>query len=300
MSNTQHTDVVLPPEARLIVGQGGLQCLAIDTAQCKGEIFLHGAHLTQWQPTGNQPVLWMSESSMFKAGQPIRGGVPICFPWFGPKLDDPAAPPHGWARLKAWTLDSVTNEDANGTVVQLSLDHAADKTWPHNCALRYKVSFGKRLTMSFSVRNLGKTAMPYQEALHTYLAVKDVRKVAIKGLTGTTYIDKLADSARKTQGEAPITIEAETDRVYVNTAGTVELEDPGLGRRITIDKMGSRATVVWNPWVAKAARMPDFGDNEWPGMVCIETVNAADNAIELPPSHMHTISASISVTNLWI
>ncbi len=298
MSNSLETDVTLPGGVTLNKGQGGLPRLVIDTPDCQGEIYLHGSHVTHWQPAGAQPVLWMSQASQFAVDKPIRGGVPICFPWFGPKPDDASAPGHGFVRVKAWKLESVTADETTGIVVMLSLDHKADKTWPHTFEAKFKAVFGTRLSLSFSVRNLGKTPMSYSEALHTYLAVKDVKKVGVKGLAGTTYIDKMAQSERKEEGEAPICIVAETDRIYVNTAETVELEDPGLSRRITVDKMGSRATVVWNPWVAKSKNMPDFGDDEWPGMICLETVNAADNAIELPPSHMHTITASLSVSPL--
>jgi D-hexose-6-phosphate mutarotase len=288
----------LPSGVRLDNGRGGLPRILVDTGACTAEIYLHGAHLCRWQPRSQpHPVLWMSEKSRFESGAPIRGGVPICFPWFGPKAGDPAAPVHGVARVNSWTLDSAAT-DPDGTVrLRLGLVCGPGESphVPHSLVLAFEVRFGLALSMALSVTNPGEAPVTFEEALHTYLAVRDVRQASVAGLQGATYIDKVDGGTRKTQAEDVITIGAETDRLYLDTASTVTLTDPGFGRSIRVAKTGSRSTVVWNPWVAKSRAMPDFGDDEWPGMICIETANAAVNAVTLPPHASHTMTATLAI-----
>ena len=289
----------LPAGVRLETGRGGLTRLAMDTDTCAAELYLHGAHLCRWQPRGQaHPVLWMSDASRFEAGAPIRGGVPICFPWFGPKAGDPSAPVHGVARISLWTLDAVAVEPDGAIVVRLGLGPGtqAGADTSHNLALAFELRLGSALAMALTATNTGESPSTFEEALHTYLAVGDVRRVAVAGLEGATYVDKVDGAMRKTQTDALITIAGETDRLYLDTDAAVTLTDPGFGRRIRVAKTGSRSSVVWNPWVAKSRAMPDFGDDEWPGMICIETANAADNAVTLPPHASHTMTATISVS----
>jgi glucose-6-phosphate 1-epimerase len=288
----------LPAGVTLTDGQGGLPRLLVNTTACTAELYLHGAHLCQWQPRSQaHPVLWMSQESRFAAGTPIRGGVPICFPWFGPKPGDATAPAHGLARLASWTLAQAAVAPDGTTSLTLSLACApgSNPLVPEGFALRFALTLGASLTMALTVEHVGTAGMRFDEALHTYLSVSDVRQVQVAGLNGATYLDKVDGAQRKVQGEAPITIVAETDRLFVNTDATVTLTDPGFGRTIVVEKTGSHASVVWNPWIAKSRAMPDFGDDEWPGMICLETVNAADNAVELPPHGTHTMTATVRV-----
>jgi glucose-6-phosphate 1-epimerase len=289
----------LPSGVRLDTGRGGLARLSIDTPACAAELYLHGAHLCRWQPRHQaHPVLWMSESSRFEAGAPIRGGVPICFPWFGPKAGDPAAPVHGVARVSPWNLDGVALQPDGSVVVRLGLACGPQQTThlPHEVGLALEFRLGATLSMALSVTNPGTAPVTFEEAFHTYFSVGDVRHVSAAGLEGATYADKVDGGTRKTQPDEPVTIGAETDRLYLDTGTAVTLTDPALGRSLRVEKTGSRSTVVWNPWVAKSKAMPDFGDDEWPGMICIETANAADNAVTLPPRTSHTMTAAISVT----
>jgi glucose-6-phosphate 1-epimerase len=240
----------------------------------------------------------MSQSSRFEAGAPIRGGVPICFPWFGPKAGDQAAPGHGVARIVPWTLDRVEAEPDGTMVVQLTLaSDASSRTFvPQDFTLVYTLRLGRTLSMALAVTNASGAPLVFEEALHTYFAVSDVRQVRVEGLAGATFVDKTDGATRKTQDDPVITIGAETDRLYLSTTEAVTLADPGFNRRITVSKTGSDASVVWNPWVAKSRAMPDFGDDEWPGMICIETVNAADHAVRLAPGGRHTMTATIALT----
>lgn len=276
---------------------GGLTCIHVSTPLCTGELYLHGAHVSAWQPQGQpHPVVWVSSRALFAPGKPIRGGVPICFPWFGPNASRPKAPMHGFARTQEWTLLHLARED-DGTVVARLLLEANDVSRGFEVdhfSLEYTVRFGAMLDLALGVANTGDRPMRFEEALHTYLAVSDARRITVTGLDGAEYYDKTDGMKRKRQ-EGEIALVGETDRLYVNTTTEIVLDDPGWERRIAISKTGSQSSVVWNPWVARSAAIPDFGDHEWPGMTCIETVNAADNVVELVAGGRHEMTARISV-----
>jgi len=289
----------LPAGVTLDEGRGGLPRLTVATDLCTAELYLHGAHLCHWQPRRHpHPVLWMSQASLFETGAPIRGGVPVCFPWFGPNAAGPAAPAHGVVRIAEWALDRVETERDGTTAIVLSLasDAGTRAAAPQDFSLAYAVRLGEALSMALTVTNPAGAPLTFEEALHTYFTVSDVRQVSVEGLAGATFVDKTDGGKRKTQDDPVITISSETDRLYLNTATTVTLTDPGFGRRITVSKTGSLSSVVWNPWIAKSRAMPDFGDDEWPAMICIETVNALDNAVTLRPGASHTMTAAISLS----
>ncbi|MCE9591781.1 MAG: D-hexose-6-phosphate mutarotase [Planctomycetes bacterium] len=285
----------LPPGVTIESGPNGLDRVAVSTRLCEGHMYPHGAHVAHYQRPGEKPILWMSGKSMFDAGKPIRGGVPVCFPWFGARQGRPDSPSHGFARLMEWKLGGVV-ADADGAVavtMSLGSSDATRAQWPHDFAAVMRVGFGRELTMTLAVTNTGKEPFTFEEAMHTYFTVGDVRKVRVLGLENVKYLSKVEGGAIKS-GDQPITITAETDRVYMNTGAACVLDDASLNRRVTVSKSGSETTVVWNPWVAKAHAMPDFGDDEWPGMICIETANAGVGAVMLKPGAAHEMTARIA------
>lgn len=296
------TPADLPESVTLAEGEGGLPVVRVATAVATGEVYLHGAHVTAWTPAGADPVLWVSGSSRFAPGQAIRGGIPICFPWFGAGREPGLAPPaHGFARLAGWRLVGAEERDGEVTLTLRLTD--ADVTdlppaaaWPHAFTATYAVTFGPELAVALTVENTGEEEISYEEALHTYLAVSDVRTTTVQGLDGAQYLDKVAGAGPDlvTQ-QGDVTFSGETDRVYAST-GTAVVVDEAAGRRIGVEKEGSASTVVWNPWVDKAAAMPDFGDDEWPAMVCVETANALDDAVVLAAGQRHTMTARCTVT----
>jgi glucose-6-phosphate 1-epimerase len=285
----------LPDTVRMDSGRGGLQRVTVSTALGEAEVYLHGAHVTHFQPRGQRPVLFMSAKSLFESGNPIRGGVPICFPWFGPREDGRPGPVHGFARLPPWELTGV--ETARNGAVEIGFrfvsNAATREQWDGEFELSYRVNVGAALGMELRVRNSSGQPIRIEEALHTYLAVSDVRQVSIAGLAGTPYADRVGTPHTETEGAAPIRITGETDRIYMNTRSTCVVDDPGWQRRLVVEKKGSDATVVWNPWIAKAKAMPDFGDDEWPTMLCIETCNVREQAITIAPGQSHTMGAVI-------
>ncbi len=287
----------LPDGARLEKGPGGLDRLALDAAEGEALVYLHGGHVAHFQPKGARPVLWVSAASRFEGGKPIRGGVPVCFPWFGRRAGSPDAPQHGFARILSWTIVDVTPE-ADGSLralFELTPEAAARGGFVTELLAALAVTVSRSLRMELTVRNVGRASATFEEALHTYLAVSDVRQVRVRGLEGVGYVDTTAGTTRKPGETEPIAIAAETDRVYTGATGTVTVEDPAWHRRIVVAKQGSATTVVWNPWVAKAKAMPDFGDDEWPGMICVETANALDDAIHLAPGDSHVMTATLDV-----
>lgn len=280
----------LPAALTVQPGQGDLPRLNVETDHCTAAQYLHGATVTDWQPAGHEPVLFTSESAVYRDGQAIRGGVPICFPWFGSHPAGGNAPSHGLVRTIPWQLTQTAQGPAGvETQMVTNLDQLhAD----------YRVTFGKQLTLNLTVTNITDTDQTFEAALHTYFTVGDARKITIAGLEHASYIDQLQNKKICEQGEGPITFAAETDRVYFNTQATCVLTDPVLGRKITVEKLGSRSTVVWNPWVEKSTRLTDFGNDEWTGMCCIESANIGDDAIRLAPRASHTLLVKISVAEI--
>ncbi len=277
-------------------GSGDLLRLIVHSPLADAHIYLHGAHVSHFQPRAAAPVLFMSGHSLFAPDKPIRGGVPIIFPWFGPRAGYPDSPAHGFARLAEWQVESVAidGDEIVIAVFRLKANSRTRALWPHDFALRYRVVIGRALTLTLEVENTGTEPFTFENALHTYFAVGDVRETATTGLEDAEYVDKTDGLKRKNQGREPIRITQETDRVYENTRKTCVVDDPKLKRRITVEKSGSQTTVVWNPWVAKAAAMTDFGHDEWPGMLCIETANAGANTITLDAGKTHSMRAVIT------
>jgi D-hexose-6-phosphate mutarotase len=277
--------------------RGELSAIRLEGARSTLEVTPHGAHVVAWQPAGARPVLFTSAQSEWRPGRPIRGGVPLVFPWFGPKAGDSAAPAHGFARIREWSVLSATRDAGGACTVELRLndDAATRAQWPHAFEARLLVRADDRLSLRVEVRNTGTLPFTFECALHTYFAVGDVRRARVHGLEGVEFLDKVDGMKRKRQPHEPIGFTGETDRVYLDTTSTCTIEDPVWQRRIVIEKSGSRTTVVWNPWIAKAKAMADFGDDEWPDMLCVETANANANAMTLAPGSTHALEAVISV-----
>jgi glucose-6-phosphate 1-epimerase len=288
----------IPDVAKIVDGNGGLAKVVIMIPAAQGEIYLHGAHVTSWKPRDAQPVLFVSAKSRWQDGRAIRGGVPICFPWFADKADNPKAPAHGFVRTTTWQLESISQSGDAVTVGMFTeSNNDTKKWWPGDFRLTHRATFGSELTLELVVRNTGTASFRFEEALHSYFRVGQIEKVRLQGLQDVHYVDKTNSNRKKTQ-QGPITIVSETDRIYLNTTGAVELEDQGFRHRIRVDKENSLTTVIWNPWVEKARAMSDFGDDEWTRMVCIETSNVSDFAVELLPGQEHKMQAIVRVANL--
>ena len=238
----------------------------------------------------------MSPRAVFAAGTPIRGGVPISFPWFASHPTDASKPAHGFARTRTWQVADVTR-DTSGDVrvaLRLAADAETRALWSAGFALSLTLSLGAALEMTAEVENVGDDAIVYELAMHTYLAVGDVEAVRIRGLEGARYVDKVDGGKEKIAGGEPLAIAGETDRVFLDTTTTCIVDDPVLGRRLRVEKRESRATVVWNPGRERARAMRDIGEDGWRGFVCVETANVGPHAVRLAPRGRHAMAARIT------
>ncbi len=273
----------------------------ITTPACTAELYLHGAHLAAWQPASQQPVIFLSPNSLFQPGKAIRGGIPVIFPWFGARSAEltghtTGGAQHGFARTQEWTLAFAAGA---GNTVHLTLTLGPSDESRAAGFDRFRValefSIGATLGLRMTVANEGSEPLIYEQALHTYFQVADVKQVRIHGLQGTEFLDKTDGFARKTQTEEPLILTSETDRPYLNTAAAVTLEDPGFGRNIVVSKGGSQTTVVWNPWAELAATLADLGEKAWPHFTCVETANAFENRVHLAPQSAHILELRVAL-----
>ena len=273
----------------------GLDIIDISNDAATAKIALQGAHLFEYIRREETPLLWLSPAARFENGRAIRGGIPVCWPWFGKDARYPAeAPQHGFVRTALWTLSDIGEPDTFTTVVTLSIGHAdVEQSWfPYRFRVTLRIVIGKTLEVSLQTKNLDDRPFTLTEALHTYFAVGDIASVQIRGLQNTVYADALDAFAHKSSAEA-ITVTKETDRVYLDTDQTVIIRDDALNRSVTVGKSGSRSTVVWNPWIDKAKRMEDFADDGYKTMLCIETANALENTVTVEPGESHTLTQRI-------
>jgi len=287
----------LPASIRLETGKGGLPVLRVDGPAARAEIYLHGATVTEWAPRGGGPVLWVSRASRFAHDAAIRGGVPICFPWFGAQAGHPESPSHGFARLSEWSIVGAEN-DGEDVIVRLRLtdeDVAGASPWPYRFEAIFTVVVGSRLSLSLQVTNRSGEAVTFEEALHAYFDVRDIRDTEVTGLEQTPFLDRLAETEPVPGEPDPVRFGSPTDRIYLGTRARTTVRDVEGGRSVLISKDGSDSTVVWNPWIDNARAMADFGDDEWKRMVCVEVCNIRDAAIHLAPGGSHTMVATFEL-----
>ena len=270
----------------------GLVIAEISNEQATASLCLQGAHLMTWQPKSQTlPVVWLSRDAKLVAGKSIRGGAPVCWPWFGAHATESSFPGHGFARTVPWEVIASGSEPDGTTSLTLRLI-ASEKTkaqWSYPCNLDLTVIVGETLRMEMSTENTGTEDFVIGEALHTYLQISDIGAVSVTGLEDCDYWDKVGGSTMRKQDGA-ITFAGETDRVYINTSSECVIHDDKLKRHIHITKSGSQSTVVWTPWAEKADKMGDMGQPEgWREMVCVESVNAIENVVKVASGSQHTL-----------
>lgn len=267
--------------------------MEITTPWSRAEIYFHGAHVTQFQKHGEPPLLFLSQCSRFETGAPIRGGIPIIFPWFGKPADRPGQ--HGIARIREWELKEVVSPADGSVILRLKLSEQPELP---GCALEYVVTVASTLSAELIVMNKSGQALKFENCLHTYFTVGDINAVSVAGLKGVDYLDSLESRKQKAEGDEAIRFAGEVDRIYLQTPHVVEIRDESLHRLIRVEKEHSLSTVVWNPWVAKAKAMPDFGDDEYQRMVCVESGNVAVNAVTLAADQMASLKVKLSAAVL--
>lgn len=256
----------------------------INNKYCKGAVTLYGAHILSYVPTGKSEVLMLSKKSPFAEPKAIRGGIPLCWPWFGPVPQ----PTHGIARTQFWDMTAAVHEaDGSDTLVfMLSVEQ------PHRLDVMLNVNFGASLTIALTTVNQGTAAYTLTDAIHTYFKVNAIEKTFIHGLGGAETENRVNNT--EFVAEDGFGFSAETDNIYHSEAA-VTIDDQASGRKILVEKKNSGTTVVWNPWIEKSKRMADFDDEEYHGMVCVEAANCSIGKIELAPGEKHTLIQKITV-----
>lgn len=260
----------------------------------EADIALHGAHVTSYRPVGEKEVLYLSPDALYEKGTAIRGGVPICWPWFNAHPDNAEMPAHGFARNRFWELTGAS-ESNEGAVLTFSLpcNEQTKELHPYDFELTYKVAIGRKLELRLMTKNTSLTTMPVGGALHSYLAVHEISRACVEGLASVDYIDTVGSESMQRQQEELLKFDQEIDRIYFNTTAAVSLET-GF-HRLVVDKGGSDSTVVWNPWIEKAAAMRDLPDDGFRKFVCIEAANARADVRRLCPEGVHVLSQTISI-----
>lgn len=277
-------------------GKGNLVSVRISTNNAIAEISLHGAQLLSYTPKGQQDIIWMSEKSLFEEGKAIRGGIPLCFPWFGPHPVDKAKPQHGFARLQNWEVKEVKETSDEDIVVAMTLQPSEKSLalWPYHFSATAEFIIGDNLEVKLTVTNTGKETFEYSDALHTYFNISSIDTIAIEGLQDATYFDGFGTEL-KTQNPHLLYFNTETNRRYVNTTSRCVIHDKGFHRKISVAKTGSKVTVVWNPGEETTKTIGDMLPNGYETFVCVEPANAyaGIDMITLAPGQTHTLSTTI-------
>ncbi len=293
-----------PVPAQVTLQQRGeLPVLRISNRYADAAIALQGAQLLEYTPRGEKPVVWLSDLADYQRGQSVRGGVPICWPWFGAIERNPDAvramtrgdnlPAHGLVRARDWALRSVQEHD-DSTEITLGFvtDHLLQQHWAHAVDLQLTVTVGKSLGMELTTRNPGAEPLAITQALHTYFAISSIDNVTSTGFENTRYIDTL-DAWREHRQAGAIDFSGETDRIYLDVPREVKIHDRGWNRTIHLLATGSASAVVWNPWIEKSKRLSQFAPDAWRNMLCIETANVLGDSRELAPETSHSMGLEI-------
>jgi len=266
--------------------------IEIKNNQAEAKIALQGAHIFHYKAKNKPALLWLSETSFFKEGKAIRGGIPICFPWFGPHKTDTSLPQHGFARTALWKVVVEEEIDKNSSHIQLQLTSTEEslELWEHKFDVRLDIMVSSELTVTFTVTNTDTKSFEFTSALHSYFNVLDITNVSVEGLDKSTYIDSLSNKIAIQKGNLSIT--EEVDRIYFNASKIIKLHD--ASETIVLKQQGSNSLVVWNPWIEKAKKMIDMPDDGYKSMLCLETGNIGEDKKILQPNESHILEVLIS------
>ncbi|MBD2837853.1 D-hexose-6-phosphate mutarotase [Pseudomonas sp. JM0905a] len=284
----------------------GLKAWRLRHGDTEALVTSQGAQVLGFGVNGEPPIVWANPNARFVPGEPIRGGIPVCWPWFGALQANPEvvqsgyksqaeAPFHGLVRQAEWALDGM-HADTERTQIWFSYQTSPSLTpaWPHAANLKLQVAVqDAQLRVTLTVCNTGDSALAITQALHTYFATSDVRKVELRGFDGFDFYDCLDSWIPRQQRGEPL-IEGETDRIYQGLGDRLVIDDPNWGRQIVIRTTGSNSAILWNPWVDKSTRLDQFASTSWKSMLCIETARVMDNLLLVRPGANAEMSVTIS------
>jgi D-hexose-6-phosphate mutarotase len=294
---SQYQQFSIPGLVQVVPGTGDLPMIRITNSFAECDLFLHGAHVARFQPKGQQDVLWMSPLSAYQVGKPLRGGIPLCFPWFGAHKTNPSLPMHGFARIRTWTLASTAQLSDGRTEIVLVLTDAPETLamWPFRFRLELKVVVGPSLEVTLLIENRGNEPFTCDEALHTYFNVADASHCSVSGLNGVMYRDRLRFDARAVQ-VGDVKFQGEMVNAYMDVPSTIDLVDELSNRTFHLEQQGLDAAVVWNPWETTAAANPEL-KGLWRQFVCVESANCLDRHLLVLPGASHRSFLSCQARN---
>jgi len=286
------------PEFIVTEPEEGFPVIEVQTPVSSATIALHGAQILTWAPTDHPPVLYVSPKARMTEGTALRGGIPICWPWFGNHPEDDSLPSHGIARNRFWTLESGSLEGKVATLVfKLKSDEETKKFFPHDFELTATIRIADKLRLKLHMKNTGDEAYKVSSALHTYLSLGDIERIQLEGVKGSHYVDQLLEDKEPIYQEKNLQIKGEVDRIY-SSMSSVLVRDLDRVRSVFVDKAGSRSTVIWNPWKERSKEIADLPDKGYKEFVCIECANAGTDKPTLHPNGSHTLETIIGLRPL--
>ncbi len=279
----------LSPSVSIEQSNTGLEFIKVAGSKCDAKIFLQGGQITEFIPKNKKPLIWVSKNETYQEGASIRGGIPICWPWFGTHKND-GWPAHGIARTSLWQADEVHESDEQITIsLKLPMKLVNTEYWPHQSALIVEFVLTDKLQVRLTTTNLSNAAFSYTQALHTYFPTSDIKSTFVDGLQGSQYIE--FGEGPFAQGEQ-VKFARETDMVYTEAGSSQNIHTPeGV---INVSRENSSSCVLWNPWIEKSKRLSNFADDEYLTMLCLEAANVLADEVTLEPKQSHTLVTTIS------
>jgi glucose-6-phosphate 1-epimerase len=284
-------------ELQFIEIEHGFIYAEINNALAHATVSTYSGQVLSYRPKDRQDdLLFVSDKAYYEDGKAIKGGIPVCWPWFGADPENQGRSAHGFVRNRQWQVTgSESLADGSTKIVMSMTDNDATRAlWPHPFRLDIEITVGNSLRVELVTHNTGNESITISQALHTYFRVGDIGMVRVLGLDGIQYLDKTNDAARMTQS-GPVTISGEVDRIYTDVTGDLIIDDSSLGRRILIASSGCSTAVVWNPWVEVAASMADLDDNDYQRMLCVETANAGPETVEIAAGDAYRLTAEYTI-----
>lgn len=300
IKNSKKNAYILGDELTIVEGKGGFPFIKIDNEFASSLISIYGAQVLSFIPKSkdDKDVFFISDKAYFEEGRAIKGGIPICWPWFGRSVENPDLQIHGFARNMLWEIEDTSSESSGETKVVLSLRESEDsmKLWPHNFRLTLTIVVGKTLSLSLQTTNTGEDTFSITQALHPYFSISEISQMQVNGLGGVDYLDKVTGAETAITQIGEIRVEQEVDRIYIDAPSETSIVDHKFDRKILIKTKGSKTTVVWNPWTEISKNSKDLEDDSYLKFICVEAANAAEDIVAIALNESHTLEAEISVS----
>jgi len=286
-------DFGIANQLEVIAGEGGFPMIKVTNRNARALISIYGAQVLSYLPAGQtEDLFFLSPQSFYKEGKAIRGGIPVCWPWFGPDPKGLQRPNHGFVRNDYWQVAKTEALTEGETKISLLFSDTIkkEKTWRKPFSLMLEITVGATLRLKLTTTNNSDKSFSITQAFHSYFRVGHIKHVKVFGLEGCEYFDKLDQGEQKTQ-DGIVTVTEEVDRIYVDVVNNLIIEDPVFKRRIHINCPNTSTAVVWNPWSKTSQKMQDLGNSDYKQFICVEAGNVALDLIQIEPGQHYSLAA---------